>query len=184
MNRRSFLQSSGVGLAAITATSTPTLVSASRDLATHSIANALRETSPLLVYSALNEAMVNPRLDQINSAAPITLWYDWNDEDLRSVFAAFLIGTEDEPLGSIRIFDTADIAWSVHQSAPEEIVAGYIDVGGMRATRVAYDDYVFVSLRLWNVIIDAVAPDNSTDIALGIVRQLGVAIGALSSPTT
>ena len=181
MNRRTFLQTSGVGLAAMSATAVSTPVSANRDLVTHTVAHALREMPPLLVYSGLQITPIdNAALIQNGGGSPeVLLWNDWNDDDLASVFAAFSLGSKETTLGTIRIFDTADIAWNVHRPDVEERAQRYIDVGGMRAAIVHRDDSVFASLRLWNVVIDAVAPDDSTDIAMGIVKHLGTAIGAL-----
>ena len=180
MNRRNFLQTSSIGLAAVSATAVSTPVAANRDLVTHTVAHALREMPPLLIYSGLLTTPIKDPL-LIEHSPEVLLWNDWSDDDLASVFAAFLIGSKDTALGTIRIFDTADIAWQVHQPLVMGPGRDFIEVGGMRATKVTGDDSVFASLRLWNVVIDAVAPDNSTDIALGMVKHLGFAIGALDS---
>lgn len=183
MNRRSLLQAATIGTVIGPARSLQqsTPVAASRDLVTHAVANALRETSPLLVYSGIKSTSVEtPSLIEFAETTPeVEPWVDWNDEDLANVFAAFFVSTPNSSIGSIRIFDTPDIAWSVQRALPQEFTQGYMDVGGMRAVRVVAEDTTYVSLRLWNVIIDTIAPDETSDIAMGMVKYLGTAIGAV-----
>lgn len=184
MNRRTFLQATGVSAAVA-----PSLAFAQdsdeglgRELVVHTVVHHLRETSPLLIYSGLERTLEkDPLLVEAAGRSPaVEVWNDWNDHDLHKVFGAFTVGTPDVMLGSYRIFDTPDIAYAVHQPVIEELEQGYIPVGGTRASRLVVDDFTIASLRLWNVIIDGVLDENeSSDVMMGLVKHLGRAIGAI-----
>lgn len=185
MNRRTLLRA-----AAISSTVPPAMVLAQdadgdlyRELVIHTVHEALRKSSPLLIYSGLARTYdEEPLLTEAAGRHPaVEVWNDWNDTDLQQVFGAFTVGTPDITLGTYRIFDTPDIAHGVHQPMIDEFEQGYFAVGGVRASRLVDDDNVFVSLRIWNVIIDGVAEDErqTTDVMLGLVRHLGRAIGAI-----
>ena len=185
MNRRSFVQAGAFASIATPslAFTQPTPEAASRDLVTHLVHDALRESSPMLVYAGLNFTPVSNEtlLDIVDNDVSVSVWNDWNDDDLRDVFGAFMIGTSDEPMGMYRIFDTPDIAYDMLKSQIEEVEQGYVEVGGMRASRIVQADVVLASLRLWNVNIVGAHEDEALlpDVLLGMTKHLGTAIGAL-----
>lgn len=155
----------------------------SRELVVHTVHNALRNSSPLLIYAGLQTTLGVNRLlvDAAGGEPAVEVWNDWNDYDLRQAFGAFTVGTPDVSLGSNRIFDTPDIAHGVHQPIVDEIEQGYVPVGGYRASFMAAGSVGFARLRLWNVIIDGFAEseDELSDVMLGLVRHLGQSIGAI-----
>lgn len=185
MNRRTLLQAVAAGAASAPALalSQSTPVAAYRDLVTHTVHHALRENAPILIYSGLNTtAVTDPTIIEFAGAVPeAKVWNDWNDHELRDVFGAFLISTANSPIGSYLIFDTPDIAYAAFAPTIASREHGYIDVGGMRASRLVDNDAVTASLRLWNVVINGVAEDESqlSEIMSGLVKHLGIAIGAL-----
>ncbi|HWV25214.1 MAG TPA: hypothetical protein VNZ58_13585 [Thermomicrobiales bacterium] len=186
LDRRTMLRAAGTGTSlSFLAGLTPRKISAqqatpdqahgeSRQLITRTVAYELSQTHPLHVLTDLEHTPVtNGLLIGANggSAPDVSTWNDWNDRDLRDVFGAVLIGD----IGTIRIFDTTDIAY---QRINEQLyvegagVDGYYDIAGMRADRIVADEYEIAHLRLAYVSISALVIDNRTDVALGIVRHL------------
>lgn len=193
MHRRKLVQSASIAaaLGITNAVSSQPSAFARADLIIHTVHHELTQTPPLLVYSGLATTyQMDPVLTEAAGRSPaVEVWNDWNDTDLQHVFGAFTVGTPDVSLGTYRIFDTPDIAHSVHQPYVEEHEQGYIGVGGVRASRFegvresrTEDDRLIIgSLRIWNVIISGFGLDDRTtsDVVMGLVRQLGRSIGAL-----
>lgn len=162
-------------------TSTPVAETSGRDLVTHVVADGLRDLSPLEIFSSFRAMpigdwnLIRPNDGEIG----VSQWSDLSHPALENTFAAFLITSPDKTIGAIRIFDTPDIAWHGHKPVVDEQPDGFVHVGGMRASRTETEDGTVTSLRLWNVIIDALDEDGSTVVAMGIVKHLGTVIGVL-----
>lgn len=185
MDRRRFLQVSGAGLALTSSTPIATAAERDRDLVTHAVAHDLTEITPLIVYSSLKDRRVTDQLlvyahDDSGDEVTVSVWNDWNDHDLRHVFAAFTVESRGEILGSYRIYDTPDIAFDATARRATKIESGYVDVAGMRANRIDSGDMTIANLRLWNVVIGGVMLNDSTDVMLGLVKHLGQSIGTLT----
>lgn len=186
MNRRNFLQTAAIGGAAVPGVTFAQDADeglAPSELVVHTVHDAVRNSSPLQIYSGLLVTLdIDELLVEAAGRTPaVEVWNDWNDYDLRQVFGAFMVGTPDVSIGSYRIYDTPDIAHGVLQPAIDEIEQGYVPVGGYRASRMVAAGFAFTSLRIWNVIIDNVAAneEDASDVMLGMVRHLGRAVGAL-----
>lgn len=186
MNRRNFILTAAV--APITSPNlgfaqTPDEGLGSRELVVHTVHNALRNTSPLLIYSGLKTTLgLDPLLVKAAGREPaVEVWDDWNEPNLHQAFGAFTVGTPDIMLGWYRIFDTPDIAYGVHQPVVDEIEDGHVSVGGVRASWMDAGGVAFASLRLWNVIIEGGGENEEqmSDVMLGLVKHLGRAIGAI-----
>lgn len=184
MRRRSFIQTGIAGLAMVPVSGLTQVGNAqtdNRELVVHSVHEALVHATPLQIYSGLQSLPVDdPLLIQIAGEEPtIEIWNDWNDQDLHQVFGAFIVSTPDSPIGAYRIFDTPEIAHGVHQPMVEEIEDGYLDIGGVRASRLNAGGVGFGSMRLWNVVVAGIGEDNPQveQVMLGLVKHLGRAIG-------
>lgn len=182
MDRRKFLQVAGSSTV-LASLATPIAADERvRDLVTHTVAQELSEITPLVVYSSLKDRRVTDQLlvyahgDDADEVT-VSVWDDWSDPDLHHVFAAFLVESRGEILGSYRIYDTPDIAFDATARRASKIESGYVDVEGMRANRIETGDQTTANLRLWNVVIGGVMLNDSSDVILGLVRHLGQSIG-------
>lgn len=184
MNRRTLIQASFAGAAILPTTTlaqTGSTQTAGRELVVHSVHEALVHSTPLQIYSGLQSLPVDePLLIDVMAETPsVEVWDNWNDHDIRQAFGGVVLRDGEDFQGSYLIFDTPDIAYSVHQPVVEEIERGSLDVGGVRASWMDAGGVGFGRMRLWNVLITgAGASDQETeDVMLGMIRHLGRAIG-------
>lgn len=184
MNRRTLIQASFAGAAILPTTTlaqTGSTQTAGRELVVHSVHEALVHSTPLQIYSGLQSLPVDePLLIDVMAETPsVEVWDNWNDHDIRQAFGGFVLRDGEDFQGSYLIFDTPDIAYSVHQPVVEEIERGSLDVGGVRASWMDAGGVGFGRMRLWNVLITGAGEtDQETeDVMLGMVKHLGRAIG-------
>lgn len=184
MRRRTFLQTGIAGMAMLPLTGlaqSNTVQTGGRELVVHSVHEALVHSTPLQVYSGLQSRPVDdPLLTEVaGTELTIEVWDNWNDHDIRRAFGGFIVRTGEDTLGAYLIFDTPDIAHSVHQPVVDEIERGFVNVGGVRASWMDAGGVGFARMRLWNVLITGAAETEreTEDVMLGLVKHLGRAIG-------